>query len=501
MRILLWFKRDLRLADHAPLVEATGTGTVLPVFFWEPLLEQDPAFTPAKRRFLLQTLAALRQAIAAKGGHLWLGSDPLPQGFARLHQAWPFNAIYAHEQTSLQTEFERDQAVAAWCRHQGIILREFPANGVVRRLRSRDGWSRLWDQRMRPQPLPVPSTIHWATPPCPSDILPEDPPGPPVPPAGEIAAHQTLDSFLHHRGMDYTRLMSKPGPAQTACSRISEHLAFGSLSIRQGYHAMLARRRSLLEQPPSPERTLWLRALKSFEARLHWHCHFIQKLEDAPNLDRTELNPAYAGLRPPLNRTLHRAWERGETGYPLIDACMRCLAVTGWINFRMRAMLVSFYCYDLWGDWREAGQTLARLFLDYEPGIHWAQVQMQAGTTGYNTPRMYNPTKQITDHDPQGIFIRQWVPELARVPPTRIAEPWTMTPSEQREAGCVIGADYPAPIVEHETAIRRARTEIARLRRDPATRQLARVVLKKHGSRRHPDTPRRSPPSPQLPLF
>jgi deoxyribodipyrimidine photo-lyase len=191
------------------------------------------------------------------------------------------------------------------------------------------------------------------------------------------------------------------------------------------------------------------------------------------------------------------AWARGETGYPMVDACMRALLATGWVNFRMRAMLVSFAAYDLWLHWRRPGLHLARHFLDYEPGIHWSQMQMQSGTTGINTLRMYSPTKQLLDHDPEGVFVRRWVPELARLPREHLAEPWKTPPLLQRAAGCVIGSDYPAPIVDHARAIAEARVRLARARRTTEARAEAAGIVAKHGSRKRPVTrasrSRRSP--------
>lgn len=192
-----------------------------------------------------------------------------------------------------------------------------------------------------------------------------------------------------------------------------------------------------------------------FAGRLHWHCHFIQKLESEPEIEHRDLHPAYTGLRG-FDERRHEAWARGYTGLPFVDACMRSLAATGWINFRMRAMLVSVSSYHLWNDWREPGLHLARLFTDYEPGIHWSQTQMQSGTTGINTARIYNPVKQGLDHDPAGTFVRRWVPELAQVPTPFIHAPWKLSPLERRD----LALAYPDPVVEPVTAAREARARI-----------------------------------------
>jgi deoxyribodipyrimidine photo-lyase len=173
---------------------------------------------------------------------------------------------------------------------------------------------------------------------------------------------------------------------------------------------------------------------------------------------------------------------------------MRALIATGWINFRMRAMLMSVASYQLWLPWRDSGLVLARLFVDYEPGIHWSQCQMQSGTTGINTIRIYNPIKQGQDHDPQGQFLRQWLPELARVPVVHLHEPWTMPPSTQTSAGCLLGVDYPLPLVEPAAAAREAKQRIWDRRQEPGFREWAATVLQTHGSRRSGGTRSRSAP-------
>jgi len=150
----------------------------------------------------------------------------------------------------------------------------------------------------------------------------------------------------------------------------------------------------------------------------------------------------------------------------------------------MRALLVSFAAYSLWLHWRPVGLHLARHFLDFEPGIHWSQLQMQSGTTGINTLRIYNPTKQAVDQDPHGIFIRRWLPELTGVPDAYVHEPWTMPAGVQQAAGCRIGPDYPAPIVDHAAAVREAKRRLALVRGSSTARVQAREVARRHGSRK-----------------
>ena len=175
---------------------------------------------------------------------------------------------------------------------------------------------------------------------------------------------------------------------------------------------------------------------------------------------------------------------RGTELYEQYQERLRSLNATGWLNFRMRAMLVSFASYHLWLHWRPTGLHLARQFTDFEAGIHWSQMQMQSGTTGINTLRMYSPTKQAQDQDPEGLFIRRWVPELSKVPLPYLATPWKMDESVQRVAACKVGVDYPQPIVDDKAAMKAAKDRMYGLRQTQQSREEAGAVLARHGSRK-----------------
>jgi deoxyribodipyrimidine photo-lyase len=256
------------------------------------------------------------------------------------------------------------------------------------------------------------------------------------------------------------------------------------LSIKELVHKVWKTRAELNAMPPHVKPKGVLEGLKSFESRLHWRCHFVQKLESEPDIEMHNMHRGFDGLREPhFNRDYFDRWRKAETGLPLIDACMHMLAETGWINFRMRALLVSFSSYQLWNHWREPAHHLAREFLDFEPGIHYSQIQMQSGVTGINTLRIYNPVKQAQDQDPEGKFVKRWLPALANVPKEFIFEPWTMPQGLQQEIGVIIGDTYPEPVVDHLATARHAREVMWALRREPAAREEARKVFDKHGSR------------------
>jgi deoxyribodipyrimidine photo-lyase len=506
---LVWFKRDLRSADHEPLARAAARGPVLPLYVVEPGLWAQPDASGRQWAFVRECLVGLRGELAALGLPLLVRVGEVTQVLDELRRKAGIASLASHQETGNAWTFARDRRVAAWCRANGIDWREHAAFGVVRGLRERSAWSTQWERRMtRPtsplRPAPQPALPldaggipDWPTPALAADACPGRQRG------GRAEGMSLLDSFLTRRGREYTRRMSSPLSAESACSRLSPHLAWGSVGLREvlqrvrlerGRRGDAGRLDAFARADPGcplrgddPRRAPdpWRRSLAAFESRLHWHCHFIQKLESEPAIEFRNMHRGFDGLREgSVDADRLAAWQRGETGWPFVDACLRQLAATGWINFRMRAMLVAVASYHLWLHWREPALHLARCFTDYEPGIHYPQVQMQSGVTGINIPRIYNPIKQGLDQDPQGAYVRRWLPELAGVPDAFLHTPWHLNASQQRAAGCRIGRDYPAPLLDHEQAAREARARYLAWRRQPHMGELAEAVLRQHGSRK-----------------
>jgi deoxyribodipyrimidine photo-lyase len=478
------------------LAEAARRGPVLGLYLYEPDLHGSGECTAAHVVFLNESLCSLQNSLRELGGDLVLRRGEAAAALHALRQEVPFAALWSHEETGSDRTYRRDREVAGWCRGQGIPWHEFRQDGVVRRLRSRQGWSRHWENFMAEPPTARPALRGVRGVRSEGLLSPEDlglPPSdkPDAQKGGQEEARRTLASFLTERGADYRAAMSSPVAGWNACSRISPYLSFGCLSLRTVFGQLSAQRAALrqAEAGGAPVDRRWFGSLQSFGSRLRWHCHFMQKLEDEPRIEFGNFVRAYNGLREeftdsPEGRRRLEAWKEGLTGYPMVDACIRCVKATGWLNFRMRAMLASFSAYHLWLHWREPAVWLGSHFLDFEAGIHFSQFQMQSGTSGINTVRIYSPAKQAAEQDPDGRFIRRWVPELRDVPVSWLPRPEQMPEEWQIRGNCVIGRDYPAPIVEHAAAVKAARERIAAVRRRTATRTEAQAVLVRHGSRK-----------------
>ena len=478
---LVWFKRDLRLHDHAVLTKASKRGSILPLYIFEPTLWQQPDMSYRHYLFLKQSLDDLSQTLNNLGHKLVIKVGDAVDILNDIKECHPIEALWSHQETWNGWTFERDKAVKRWCYSNNIPWHEPAQNGVIRCLNNRNGWSAHWYRHMIQPILQAPESLeiietHSHSIPCHTKLGLEKDGITKIQLGGRREGLKLLNSFLYERGKNYTKEMSSPLSAFQSCSRLSAHLAFGTLSMREVFQAC-EKRNNEIQQRPSIHKGRWPSAMRSFSGRLHWHCHFIQKLEDEPSLEFKNMHPSYDGLREDdFNEAYFEAWKQGKTGYPLVDACMRALTTTGWLNFRMRAMVMSFASYHLWLHWRKPALHLAKLFTDYEPGIHYSQVQMQSGTTGMNAIRIYNPIKQAFDQDPEGLFIRQWIPELQEMDQAYIHMPWQAVSQMN---------GYPMPIVDEKTARKAAADKLYSLRKNNNTHKgIADKIIKKHASRK-----------------
>ena len=490
---VVWFKKDLRTYDHLPLIEAAKTGNkVLCLYVLEPeRLELDDVDL-IHIEWELENAIELSKCLEKIGGDLHFATDDMITTLDKINLDYGISRLLSHEETGNSWSYQRDKLVQNWCRNQGIDWIEYPTNGVIRKLKDRDLWKRKRDARMRenlyePPEITNHAEFHGNVPSMIAlGLNPRKLTNYPIP--GQSAAFRRLDSFLNEEAKQFQWAISSPTLAVKHGSGLSPYLTVGAISMRRVVQATNARMEYIRKNKAEFDGpTVWLKSLGSFRKRLAWRCHFVQKLEMEDNLDLVAQNPVIdANLMRTLDEDKFSRWKNGTTGWPFLDACMRQLSSTGWINFRMRAMIMSAASYNLWLPWRETGCHLAKQFLDYEPGVHWSQVGMQSGTTGINTIRAYSMTKQGRDQDPDGDYIRKWVPELSMVPTQYIHEPWEMPNELQETISCIIGEHYPAPILDELESRKEGIKRSYAARSNKESRDISKAVLKKHGSRSRP---------------
>ena len=447
--VIVWLKRDLRLFDHEALSFAmVEKELVLILYVAEKLMIKSNHFSSRHLNFIKQSLVDMNQKLKSYNTEVLCLSDDIMSVFKTLSKEFLIKKIFSHYETGVKVTYQRDIVLRKWFEDNKIKWIEKSQKGVFRGLKNRKNWPILWKEFMQKKIRPIQinkkkfvSKSFLDKIKLKHNILNlQTDSNKKIQPGGSDFAFKYLDSFFEGRYLNYQKHISKPDLARISCSRLSPYIAYGNMSIRKIFQRI------------SEERIVGKKhfGIKAFESRLKWRSHFVQKFEMESSMEFKSINRGYHHILKPINNDYIKAWENGNTGVPIVDAAMRCLVETGYLNFRMRAIVVSFFVHHLWQPWQACSAFLARQFLDFEPGIHFPQLQMQAGETGINTIRIYNPIKNGIEHDPYGNFVKQWIPELKELPEDLVHTPWKITSFDEEIYRFKRNINYPNPIVDLE---------------------------------------------------
>ncbi|WP_339662471.1 FAD-binding domain-containing protein [uncultured Polaribacter sp.] len=475
---VVWLKRDLRIQDNEAIYNALQSNKrTLFLYVFENILLEDSHYDERHWNFIKESIRDLNDDLKKHNTTILCVQTEVVAAFNQLLSTYKIHTVFSHQETGLLITYNRDKIFTRYCRNNSINWIENKNNGILRGLLTREDWFEKWEDYMSDYQFEnkLASEKFISTDEISSlekyfqlvDL--KTPKQAVFQKGGTKMAWRYANSFFEKRHEKYMHNISKPALARESCSRLSPYIAWGNVSIRQIYH-----KASAVKDAENS------RSLGAFVSRLRWQAHFIQKFEMEHTMENASLNMGYQKLKKTISAEYQKAWEEGNTGFPLIDACMRCLIETGYLNFRMRAMLVSFFTHILWQPWQASSKHLSKMFLDFEPGIHFPQLQMGAGETGINTLRIYNPIKNSLAHDEDATFIKKWCPELADLPIAFIHEPYLMTPLDELFNNFKLGENYPKPIVDINSARKRASDILWEMKKDPDVRSENFRILKKH---------------------
>ncbi len=451
-RTIVWFRRDLRISDHAPLYRAAARGAVVPVFVLDRALLHHPETAVARVAFMLECLHNLDQELRDRSGRLIVRYGDPVEVLPQLMHDTQAEGIYAYVDFERIYGRVRDARLNRELERQGMKIRWFEPCGTTDELIPYPHYRELWyrdmmsDRIPAPRQVTVPEEVHSEPIPELQDLsLIAD--NKPIPPGGTQSARELLKDFLAEKTDRYYWQLSYPGAEAT--SGLSPYIKFGAISIRECFQTA--------HRFKSPDSRVE-RSRQQFIARLRWGSGFAQRFRYLPQLEVRSLYSVFDEDGWDFDEKFYRAWQNGETGYPIIDAAARCLQATGgWkqLNFRVRAIYSSFLSNLLGMDWRYGALHFMRHLTDGDCPIDHYQWAMQAGVThcaDKTWTRIYNPGQTAVDRcDPDGLFIKQWLPELAHLPPEALGLP--QNPK-----------DYWLPILDYKTARQRRVKQLERQR-------------------------------------
>ncbi|MGI4788217.1 MAG: cryptochrome/photolyase family protein [Janthinobacterium lividum] len=463
--LIVWLRRDLRVHDNAALHAACAQAEhVVPLFVFDPDILSREDTGAARVAFLIDALGVLDANLQKLGGRLILRNGKVPEQILKAVEEFEADGVF-HQREYEPFGLKRDEAVAAALKERGKVVETFPGLSLFEppEIMSKAAtpytvfspYKREWFSRPADGPLPAPRHVP----------VPEKVKSDALPTAeklkfktrqtfdcgGEDAAHSLLKAFLAKKieGYDASRdVLSEEGT-----SLLSRHLHLGTMSARFVVDAV----RKAGQDKPSGARTGEHQpeaGHSTFLSEIAWHDFYLQILHHFPHVADGAFRPQYDALEWENDETLFEAWKTGKTGYPIVDAAMRQLNSVAWMHNRGRMIVASFLTKDLLIDWRWGEKYFMQQLVDGDQAANNGGWQWAAGTGTDAQPyfRIFNPTSQGEKFDPEGTYVKRWIPELARVPAKLIHAPWKLSQAEREH---LEATDYPMPVVDH--AVQRGR--------------------------------------------